>query len=150
MAWVEKDHNDHPVSPPLLCAGSPTSRPGCPESHPAWPWMPPGMGHPQPPWATCSVRHHPLGENSSTHSSPIGTNREETTPLRGSSCSPWLWGCCGFFLFKYLTLLSIIASSRILDWTSAKHSSGIVALVDVWKRSAEHGEWRAQVWRQHQ
>jgi len=19
-----------------------------------------GMGHPQPPWATCSVRHHPL------------------------------------------------------------------------------------------
>ena len=24
--------------------------------------MPPGMGHPQPPWATCSVHHHPLGE----------------------------------------------------------------------------------------
>ena len=21
------------------------------------------MGHPQPPWATCSVRHHPLSEN---------------------------------------------------------------------------------------
>jgi len=45
MAWVEKDHNDHPVSNPLLCTGSPTSRPGCPEPHPAWPWMPPGMGH---------------------------------------------------------------------------------------------------------
>ena len=54
MAWVEKDHNDHPVSTPLLCAGSPTTRPGCPEPHPAWPWMPPGMGHLQPPWATCS------------------------------------------------------------------------------------------------
>jgi len=54
MAWVEKDHNDHLVSIPPLCAGSPTSRPGCPEPHPAWPWMPPGMGHPQPPWATCS------------------------------------------------------------------------------------------------
>ena len=54
MAWVEKDHNDHPVSTPLLCAGSPTTRPGCPEPHPAWPWMPPEMGHPQPPWATCS------------------------------------------------------------------------------------------------
>ena len=40
-----------------MCAGSPTSRPGCPEPHPAGPWMPPGMGHPQPPWATCSVRH---------------------------------------------------------------------------------------------
>ena len=30
MAWVEKDHNDR-VSTPLLCAGSPTTRPGCPE-----------------------------------------------------------------------------------------------------------------------
>ena len=44
MAWVEKDHNDHRVSTPLLCAGSPTTRPGCPEPHPAWPWMPPGKG----------------------------------------------------------------------------------------------------------
>ena len=44
MAWVEKDHNAHLVSTPLLCAGSPTSRPGCPEPHPAWPWMPAGMG----------------------------------------------------------------------------------------------------------
>ena len=34
--------------------GSPTSRPGCPEPHPAWPWMSPGMEHPQLPWATCS------------------------------------------------------------------------------------------------
>ena len=31
MAWVEKDHNDLLVSAPLLCAGSPTTRPGCPE-----------------------------------------------------------------------------------------------------------------------
>ena len=54
MAWVEKDHSDHRVPTPLLCAGSPTTRPGCPEPHPAWPWVPPGMGHPQPPWATCS------------------------------------------------------------------------------------------------
>jgi len=42
------------VSTSLLCAGSPTSRPGCPEPRPAWPWVPPGMGHPQPPWAPCS------------------------------------------------------------------------------------------------
>ena len=54
MAWVEKDHNGHRVSTSLLCAGSPTTRQGCPEPHPAWPWMPAGMGHPQPPWATCS------------------------------------------------------------------------------------------------
>ena len=58
-AWVEKDHNDHPVSTPLLCAGSPTTRPGCPVPHPAWPWMPPGMGHPQPPWATSDVQQRP-------------------------------------------------------------------------------------------
>ena len=37
MAWVEKDHNDHLVSIPLLCAWSPTTTPGCPEPHPAWP-----------------------------------------------------------------------------------------------------------------
>jgi len=59
MAWVEKDHNDHLVSTPLLCAGSPITRPGCPEPHPAWSWMPPGMGHPQPPWVTCSSASPP-------------------------------------------------------------------------------------------
>ena len=32
--------------------------------------MPAGMGHPQPPWATCSVRHHPLGEKLPPHSQP--------------------------------------------------------------------------------
>jgi len=62
MTRVEKTHNDHLVSTLLLCAGPPTTRPGCPEPHPATPCMPPGMGHPQPPWAMCSVRHHPLGE----------------------------------------------------------------------------------------
>ena len=35
MAWVEKNHNDHLVSTPLLCAELPTTRPGCPEPHPA-------------------------------------------------------------------------------------------------------------------
>ena len=32
--------------------------------------MPAGMGHPQPPWATCSVRHHPLGEKLPPHIQP--------------------------------------------------------------------------------
>ena len=63
MAWVEKDHNDHLVSTPLLCAGSPTTTPGCPEPYPAWPWMPPGMGHPQPPWATSSSVSPPSAWN---------------------------------------------------------------------------------------
>jgi len=57
MAWVEKDLKDHWVSTPLLCAELPTTRPGCPNPYPAWSWMPSGMGHPQPPWATCSNKH---------------------------------------------------------------------------------------------
>jgi len=47
MAWIEKDHNDPLLSTPLLCAGLPTAGPGCPEPHPAWPWMPLGTGHNQ-------------------------------------------------------------------------------------------------------
>jgi len=35
MAWVEKDLKDHLVSTPLPQAGSPTTRPGCPEPHPS-------------------------------------------------------------------------------------------------------------------
>ena len=54
MAWIKKGLKGHWVSTPLLCEGSPATRPGCPEPHPAWPWMPPGTGNPQPPWATCS------------------------------------------------------------------------------------------------
>ena len=62
MAWVEKDHSDHLVSMPLLCAGSPTTRTGCPEPHPARPWMPPGMGHPQPLGQPVPLCHHSLCE----------------------------------------------------------------------------------------
>jgi len=35
--WVDKDHNAHLVSSPLLFAGLPTTSPGCPEPHAAWP-----------------------------------------------------------------------------------------------------------------
>jgi len=34
MAWVEKDLQDHLVLIPLLYAGSPTTKAGCPEPHP--------------------------------------------------------------------------------------------------------------------
>jgi len=37
IAWVERDSNDDQVSMPLLCAGLPTTRPGRPELHAAWP-----------------------------------------------------------------------------------------------------------------
>jgi len=36
MTWVEKDHNDHRVSTPLLCGWSIIARPVFPEPHPAW------------------------------------------------------------------------------------------------------------------
>jgi len=36
MAWVEKDYNVRLVPTPLLWAGLPTTRPGCPDPHPAW------------------------------------------------------------------------------------------------------------------
>jgi len=62
MAWVEKDDNDHRVSTPLPWAGLPTTRPGCPEPHPAWSWVPAGMGHPQPLWANWMP--HPVQKES--------------------------------------------------------------------------------------
>jgi len=60
MAWVEKYLKDHLASTLLSRAGSPTTRPGCPEPHPAWPWMHLGMGHSQSPWATCSSQGNPV------------------------------------------------------------------------------------------
>ena len=109
MSWVEKDHNDHWVSTPLLCAGSPTTRPGCPEPHLAWPWMPPGwgihslLGQPVP------VRHHSLCENllpniqpkpslSSPTSAPC-IPKDGRSQHRMASCCGWCTGaghtpCC--------------------------------------------------------
>jgi len=58
MAWVGKDLEDHQVLTSLSQAGlpaaRPSSRPGWQGSHPTWPWMPPGMGHPQPLWTACA------------------------------------------------------------------------------------------------
>ena len=62
MAWVAKDH--HLISTPLPWAGLPTTRPGCPEPHPALPWLPPGIGHLQPNLSgqPVPVCHYPLSE----------------------------------------------------------------------------------------
>ena len=44
MAWVERTSRTTEFQrPPAKCTGSPTSRPGCAEPHPAWAPMPPGM-----------------------------------------------------------------------------------------------------------
>jgi len=53
--------------------------------------MPAGMGHPQPPWATCSVRHHPLGESGAAlrvTASGCSAGRDP----RSHQCSPAVHG----------------------------------------------------------
>jgi len=44
---------DHLVSKPLSWARTSSTRPGCSELHPTWPWTLPGRGQPQYLWATC-------------------------------------------------------------------------------------------------
>jgi len=75
MAWVEKDHNDQ-VSTTLLCAGSPNTRPGCPEPHPAWPQMPPATGKEMGCW---------LNSGHSDPQAPHGC-------LVWAVCIPWRYG----------------------------------------------------------
>ena len=55
--------------PPAVCRVT-NQQPRLPRATSSLAWMPPGMGHPQPPWATCSVRHHPLGEKLPPHIQP--------------------------------------------------------------------------------
>jgi len=122
MAWVEKAHSVHLVLTPLLCAGSPTSSPGCPEPHPAWPWMPAGMGHPQPPWATCSVRHHPqcqqcqqinLCEDSKRLSI---TKSSDGCCLQGGGNSGYL--CRGWHSFSLILFFGLIPAMQCCPHTS--------------------------------
>jgi len=65
MAWVGRYLKNHQVATALLQARLPNARSStrsdCLGPHPAWPWTPPGTGHPQALWATCSStspRHH--------------------------------------------------------------------------------------------
>ena len=85
MACVEQNHNDHLVSTPC-CVQSPTTRAGCPELHPVWPWMPPGMGHPQPFSATsCSASSPSVWKTSSWR------NTSRDSDLATYLGSPFQW-----------------------------------------------------------
>ena len=53
MALVGVDLNDHPLPTTLSWAGLPPLKSGCPGSHPTWPRILPGMGHPQILRAAC-------------------------------------------------------------------------------------------------
>ena len=67
MACDGRDPKDHQVPTPLSRAEPPTSRsgtrPGCPGLHPTWSGTPPGMEHPQPPWAACANTSPPSVKN---------------------------------------------------------------------------------------
>jgi len=47
MVSVGRDLKDHRVPSPLPWAGTSSTRPGCSELHPTWPWTLPGRGQPQ-------------------------------------------------------------------------------------------------------
>jgi len=55
--------------PPAMCRVA-NQQPRLPRATSSLASMPAGMGHPQPPWATCSVRHRPLGEKLPPHIQP--------------------------------------------------------------------------------
>lgn len=51
MAWVGQGLTDHLVPTPLPWAELPGTGSRCPGTHPAWPWNPSGLRHPQLLWA---------------------------------------------------------------------------------------------------
>ena len=55
MAWVEKDHSDHPVPTPCYVQGrQPAAQAAQSHIQPGLECLQ-GWGHPQPPGATCSI-----------------------------------------------------------------------------------------------
>ena len=62
---------NHLVPTALPWAGTPPTRPGCPKPHPAWPWTPPRMGHPQLLWLYALHGYNKLG-----------TLKSSETPIR--------------------------------------------------------------------
>lgn len=51
---VRESSTEPPVTTPLTCAGTAPTRSGYSKPYPAWLWTLSGLGHLQPPWATCS------------------------------------------------------------------------------------------------
>jgi len=47
MVWVEGTLKPTQIQPILPWAGLPLTSWSCPWTHPTWPWVPSGMGHPQ-------------------------------------------------------------------------------------------------------
>ena len=55
MVRVGRDLKDHLVPTCLSWAGTSSTRPGCSELHPTWPWTLPGRGQPQLLWALLAM-----------------------------------------------------------------------------------------------
>ena len=92
MVWVGKDLKDHRVPTPLPWAGTPSTRPGCSELHPAWPWTLPGRGQPQFQWAAWASVSPPsiLNEIQFTRRIPVEawllSNKMELVETRLGNC----------------------------------------------------------------
>jgi len=69
MVWVEKDHNAHQFQPPAMCRVA-NQQPRLPRATSSLALNACRDGAFTPPWATCSVRHHPLGEKLPPHIQP--------------------------------------------------------------------------------
>jgi len=59
MVWIGRDLKDHLVPTLLPWAGTPSTRPGCSDLHPTWPWTLPGRGQPKLLWAACASASPP-------------------------------------------------------------------------------------------
>jgi len=56
IGWLKLEETSKIIKlQPLAMGWLPSTRSGCLGHHPAWPWAPPGMGHPQLLWAACSL-----------------------------------------------------------------------------------------------
>lgn len=51
LDWVGRDHQNPSSPTPLQWSRTSSIRSDCPEPHPSWPWVCPGMGHPLPLWS---------------------------------------------------------------------------------------------------
>jgi len=93
MALVEKDHSDHLVSTSLLCAGLPTTRPGCPT------WR----------RGTYPSVLQPLGEDTTLNRGMLGLAAGESDVLNCKAYSSGTW----FLLLSVLRACLVASKSFV-------------------------------------
>jgi len=137
MAWVEKDHNDHWVSNPLLCAGSPTTKPGCIEPHPARPWMPLSQSNFPDSQSSCAVSPHLHGY------CDVHTQAHIRKLYKTSLCLPnW-----NLSLSRYKSIMSLTAGQQALLFSFGLGFCLFVCLFHVFAK--EHQLFKLHIYKLH-